>query len=244
MDDMNKKINDNELPLLENCADGRYVMDVRSHQVSRIGDRVPTVKEQLRIFIPVALVIIVFCIIAFFYARGTVAQVSAGNSITIGAITEKASLHVLSISDSVIVTENKEDNGKGITAWTKFTGTGDYVVDLQKSEFLVDQARKTIIVKTPEVSIDKDNFTLDYNATETLFFNNDWKNDDYITGVGIAESQLKEAYVKIFDQLYTNPYYYDTAKSAAEKIIKSLVMSLNKGVEGLTVIVEVGALSE
>ncbi len=242
MDDMNNK--NNELPLLESCTDGRYVMDVRSHQVFRVGDRVPTVKEQLRIFIPATLIIIVFCAIAFLYGRGTIAQVSAGSSITIGAITEKASLHVLSISDSVIVTENREDNGKGITAWTKFTGTGDYIVDLQKSEFLVDQARKTVIVKTPEVSIDKDNFTLDYNATETLFFDNDWKNDDYITGVGIAESQLKEAYVKIFDQLYTNPYYYDSAKSAAEKIIKALVMSLNKGVEGLTVIVEVGALSE
>ncbi len=244
MDDLSKNVKGNELSLLDNCADGRYITDIKGHKVSRIGERVPTFKEQLRSMIPLVLIIAALSIAAFFFGKSSAPHASVDNSIKIGAITEKASLHVLSISDSVIVTENKEDNGKGITAWTKFTGTGEFIVDLQKSEFLVDQARKTVIVKTPEVSIDKNNFTLDYNDTKTLFFNNNLTDDDYTTGVGIAVSQLKEAYVKIYDQLYTNPYYYDSARNSAEKIIKSLVVNLNKGVEDLTVIVEVGALSE
>lgn len=244
MDDLNKNNNCDGLSLLKNCADGRYIMDVVGHDVSRIRDKVPTAKEQFRMFFPIAVIVLVLCVIAFFYGRGSAPHANADNHINIDAISENATLRVLSVSDSVIITEKKEDNKKGITAWTKFTGTGEFVVDLHKSDFLIDEARKTVIVKTPEVSINKDSFTLDYNDIKPLFFANDFTNDSYMTGVGIAEKQLKEAYVRIFDQLYTNPYYYNSAKSAAEKVIKSLVLGLNKGVEGLNVIVEIGALSK
>lgn len=227
------------------CSDGRYQVQVKSFDVS--GDPVRVARNSnwiILIYIVAAVIVLVLAsFITSKVGKSLKPAVSARVDISIQEIREKAALHVLTVSDSVVITENEKNNNKGITAWTKFTGTGDFVVDLQKSEFLIDKARKTVIVKTPDVTIDKDNFSLDYNDTESLFFADSGANESYRYGVDIAESQFNEAYLKIYDELYTNPYYYDSAKSAAEKIIKSLVLSFNKGVEGLTVIVEVGALS-
>ncbi len=227
------------------CSDGRYQVQVKSQEVS--GEPVPVKNPSNWIIFIYIFVGAIGLFLALFITsvacKSQKVTVSARVDISIQEIKDKAVLHVLTVSDSVVITENEKNNNKGITAWTKFTGTGDFVVDLQKSEFLIDKARKTVIVKTPEVTIDKDNFSLDYNDTESLFFADSGANESYKYGVDIAESQFNEAYLKIYDELYTNPYYFDSAKSAAEKIIKSLVLSFNKGVEDLTVIVEVGALS-
>ncbi len=226
------------------CSDGRYQVKVKGFDVSGDPVRVVSNYSWIIIYILVAVVGIVPALfITSMVGKSMKTTVSARVDISIEEIKEKSTLHVLTVSDSVVITENEKNNNRGITAWTKFTGTGDFVVDLQKSEFLIDKARKTVIVKTPDVTIDKDNFSLDYNDTESLFFADSGADESYRYGVDIAESQFNEAYLKIYDELYTNPYYYDSAKSAAEKIIKSLVLSFNKGIEGLTVIVEVGALS-
>lgn len=226
------------------CSDGRYQVQVKSFDVSGDPVRVVNNYSWIIIYIIVAVVGIVPALfITSMVGKSMKTAVSARVDISIQEIKEKSTLHVLTVSDSVVITENEKNNNRGITAWTKFTGTGDFVVDLQKSEFLIDKARKTVIVKTPDVTIDKDNFSLDYNDTESLFFADSGADESYRYGVDIAESQFNEAYLKIYDELYMNPYYYDSARSAAEKIIRSLVLSFNKGVEGLTVIVEVGALS-
>lgn len=222
--------------------DGSYWVTVKDHKMEKGAYKVARDFSWLYvIFIGVVFVIVVLGSIKFF--DNFKPKVSANVNIKIEGIQEKAVLHVLTVSDSVVITETGKNDNKGVTAWTKFTGTGDFVVDLEKSEFLIDKARKTVIVKTPDVTIDKDNFSLDYNDTESLFFADFWGNESYKYGVEIAESQFNEAYLKIYDELFTNPYYYDSAKNATEKIIEALIRSLNKGVENLTVIVEVGALS-
>lgn len=222
--------------------DGRYRVTVVGHKVT---DGPYKLKKDISwlyvIIIGVVFVIAMFGSIKFF--DNVKPKVSAVVDIKIEGIKEKATLHVLAISDSVVITDTGKDDNKGVTAWTKFTGTGDFVVDLERSEFLVDKARKTVIVKTPDVTINKDNFSLNYNDTESLFFADSWGNESDKYGVEIAESQFNEAYLKIYDEIFTNPYYYDSAKSAAEKVIIALVKSFNKGVDDLTVIVEVGALS-
>lgn len=230
-------------PFLE-CSDGCYQVNVKDYDVSDKPVRVTKIYGSIVLYVFFAAAgILLSLLVTFCVGKSLKTTVSARVDISIQEIREKSTLHVLTVSDSVVITENEKNNNKGITAWTKFTGTGDFVVDLQKSEFLIDKARKTVVVKTPDVTIDKDNFSLDYKDTESLFFADSGANESYRYGVDIAESQFNEAYLKIYDELYTNPYYYDSARSAAEKIIKSLVLSFNKGVEGLTVIVEVGALS-
>ena len=220
--------------------DGNYSFVIKDLQITRVN----RILLETKPFTIVLVGLLCFVILWFMKYLIFSTSVSSNTQISIKAVTEKSTLEVLSISDSVIVIENEKNNSEGITAWTKFTGKGCFVVDLQNSEFLIDQARKTVIVKTPDVSIDKEHFTLDYNDTENLFFNDKGFNESYRTGIEIAENQYNEAYVRIFEQLYTNPYYYDSAQNAAEKIIASLVKNFNKDIDGLTVIVEIGALSE
>ena len=243
--DKNNEIEDLEKLIENKCTeDGNYVLVIKDHKFKDIGSKIRAWydrKYTTRILLCLVGLILIFF---FFYTLWPKVKVSASVQINVKEVSEKATLEVLTISDSVVVVEKAKDNDQGITAWAKFTGNGYFVVDLKNAEFLIDQVRKTVVVKTPDVTIDKDHFTLDYNDIEVLFFNDKGFNGSYLEGVGLAESQLNEAYVKIFEQIYTNPSYYDSAESAAEKIIKSLVQNCNKGVEGLNVIVEVGALSE
>ena len=155
---------------------------------------------------------------------------------------EISDLQVLSITDTQVVTENPEDNTEGISAWTQFTGRGDFIVNLQQSEVIVDNVRKTVVIRTPSVSIDQDTFTLEYGNTKTLFFHNSFGNDSYREGVNIAQSQYQEAYSKIYDNITMNPYYYGVAENSAAQIITSLVKSWNKDIPDLNVIVEIGAI--
>ncbi len=243
--DKNNEIKDIEKLIEDKCTeDGNYVLVVKDHRFKDIGSKIKAWYDRKYTTRILLCLLGFFFIIFLIYALLPKVKVSASVQISVKEVSEKATLEVLTISDSVVVVEKEKDNSQGVTAWTKFTGNGYFIVDLQNSEFLIDEARKTVIVKTPDVTIDKDHFTLDYDDTETLFFNDKWFNGSYIEGVELAERQLNEAYVKIFEQIYTNPYYYDSAESAAEKIITSLVQNFNKGVEGLSVIVEVGALSE
>ena len=169
-------------------------------------------------------------------------RVSSSIQINISDMQEIAELQVLSITDTQVITENPDDNSEGITAWTEFTGRGDFVVNLQQSEIVVDNVRKTVIIRTPNVAIDQDTFTLEYGNTETLFFHNSMGNDSYREGVDIAQSQYQEAYSKIYDNITMNPYYYSVAEDSAKRIIESLVRSWNKDIPNLKVIVEVGAI--
>ena len=188
----------------------------------------------------VVLLLIAFLIPFFWFSSRKVA--SSSINISVIQMREISNLQVLSITDTQVITETPEDNSEGIDAWTQFTGRGDFVVNLQQSEVIVDNVRKTVIIRTPSVSIDQDTFTLEYGNTETLFFHNRMGNDSYREGVDIAQSQYQEAYSKIYDNITMNPYYYGVAEDAAVRIITSLVKSWNKDVPDLNVIVEVGAI--
>ena len=151
-------------------------------------------------------------------------------------------LHVLHVTDSQVIAENAKDNKDGISAWTQFTGRCDFIIDLSQCETIVDNIRKTVIIRTAPVSIDRNHFTLEYGNTETLFFYNKMANDSYTEGINLARRQYEEAYAKIYDKITQNPYYYGEAEKAVKTIIESLVKSWNKNIPDLNVIVEVGVI--
>ena len=200
-------------------------------------------KKLVRTVLIVMYVFILLCAFLVPYiAFRSQKTVSSDITINVSEIDKISKLKVMSITDTQVVTENKDDNSEGITAWTQFTGRGDFVINLQQSEVIVDNVRKTVIVRTPNVSIDQETFTLEYGNTKTYFFNNSVGNDSYREGVDIAHAQMQEAYSKIYDSITRNQHYYQAAEESAWATITSLVRSWNKDISDLHVIVEIGVL--
>lgn len=179
-------------------------------------------------------------ICAYFSAKSS-KKVETVINISLAGIENHSILEVLTIRTSEVIVDSATENIQKIDAWTEYTGQGVFTLDVANSEFLIDQARRRVIVRTPDVVL-SDNFTLDYGETRELFFNNNWTNDSYKDGADLAQSQLERAYTKILDTIANNPYYYDTARSSAERIIKSLIKGFNKDIKDLDVVVEVGVL--
>lgn len=179
-------------------------------------------------------------ICAYFSAKSS-KKVETVINISLAGIENHSILEVLTIRTSEVIVDNATENIQKIDAWTEYTGQGVFTLDVANSEFLIDQARRRVIVRTPDVVL-SDNFTLDYGETRELFFNNNWTNDSYKDGADLAQSQLERAYTKILDTIANNPYYYDTARSSAERIITSLIKGFNKDIKDLDVVVEVGVL--
>ena len=202
-----------------------------------------SITKNIKTFIYIAGILLISAAFLVPYLRISSRKVvSKDISINISNLEDSAELQVLSIRSSKVITENEDDNISGAKAWAEFTGHGVFVIDLKQCEFLVDNARKIVEVRTPRVSIDHDTFTIDYNDTKILLFKNKYANDNYSEGVSIAQEQLAEAYKQIYDDIYLNPHFYRRAEESAEKIIASMVKSWNKDIDGLNVIVDVGVM--
>lgn len=163
-------------------------------------------------------------------------KVSNNISISIGEVREMAKLEVLRVSTVQYIPENNEDNDKGITAWLEVPGFGVYTVDLLAGEYIIDNERKSVTVRVPEPVLEQ--VTIDYQGVERLFFNNEGFNESYRVGEEIARKQLKQGYEKIYNELKSDTSYYYSAISSAEKLIKRLIIDLNRNVDGLVVEVE------
>ena len=196
-----------------------------------------------RFFLFAFLIVVIFLMVFLFsYVEAkNNRKVETNIEITVSGLEGHSELEVLTIKASEVIVDSASDNPQKIDAWTECTGSGVFILDIANSEFLIDQARRRVIVRTPDVVL-SDNFTLDYGETRELFFNNNWSDDSYSEGADLAESHLKRAYTKILDTIANNPYYYETARSSAERIVSSLVRGFNRDVKDLDVVVEIGAL--
>ncbi len=196
-----------------------------------------------RFFLFAFLIVVIFLMVflsSYLEAKNN-RKVETNIEITVSGLEGHSELEVLTIKASEVIVDSASDNPQKIDAWTECTGSGVFILDIANSEFLIDQARRRVIVRTPDVVL-SDNFTLDYGETRELFFNNNWSDDSYSEGADLAESHLKRAYTKILDTIANNPYYYETARSSAERIVSSLVRGFNRDVKDLDVVVEIGAL--
>ncbi|MGN1190771.1 MAG: DUF4230 domain-containing protein [Candidatus Ornithospirochaeta sp.] len=235
---------DNDKQNFDICklSDGEYNLTVKDHSLIN-GPNL--INKRNRLTIVLCCIVGLAIILASFFLIITIGKgpkTTVSTTINYKAIQEKAELTVLSICVNKTINENKSDNNKGITASTTFSGKGTYTVDLSRSEFLVDNVRQVLVIKTPSVKLDQDHFTLEYNNIKQNFFNNSFSNNSYKDGVAIAVKQFKEAYNSIYKTIASNPYFYSNAVSAAEKLIESYAKNINKDIQDLTVIVEVGAI--
>lgn len=221
----------------------KFIVIIKNEKIDSIR---PTASPKSAVRLILLGIVCVMLLLGIFFAAyhfSSVKRVVNQNiSINIDSLDMQANLEVLSISNTEVIVdrENDNENTHGIKAWTQYTGTGVFTVNLEACEFIIDRVRKVVIVRTPNVEIS--NFTLEYGKTKQLLFINDFFNDSYKVGADLAQQQFYLAYSKIHDTIITNPYYYDTARKSAMQIIESLIKGLNSEIPELQVFVEVGVL--
>lgn len=163
-------------------------------------------------------------------------HVSNRGSITIGDIKEQSKLEVLQVSDEEFVVQNTGEDRAKETAWIAVPGKGVFTVDMEISEFLIDNERHTVIARVPKPRLTSSEIIDEdikiYNVeTGTL------KNGNYSRGEEIADAQLKEGFDMIKEKL-SGQQYLSWAEESANRIITDLIKNLNPDIEDLNIEIE------
>lgn len=168
-------------------------------------------------------------------------HVSSDVTIALNEIKEIAKLEVLEVSAVEYDIVSHENNNAKIDVWLEVPGRGIYTVDMNAAEYIVDNVRKTIIVRVPRPTLE--NVSLDHENIVLLNFDNTDKwlvfnNDDYRTGADIYDNQIKRAYSNILSRLNSDTNYINSAERSAEKMITHFVREFNRGIPELEISVE------
>lgn len=122
-------------------------------------------------------------------------------------------------------------------AWIRFNGIGTFTVDLQNTEFILDEQRQTVLVRIPSPVIDpvliqQDDDDVLYTSDAGLF------NNSSDIGNQLILSMTQKAQQNMTAKARSNPEYYAQAKTSAKKTITQLIKNLNPDLSDLTVEVE------
>lgn len=161
-------------------------------------------------------------------------HVSNRVQISIGSLEERQRLEVLRANDVEIITEDRDDNSGNVTVWLEVEGEGIFVVDLQAAEFVVDNERKSVLVRIPKPELTNVRII----RTTRRLFADDYANGSYGEGVDLAVKQRNEASLQIEKALLSNQYIYGNAKDVSKSMLRNLVLQLNPDIENLNVEVE------
>lgn len=144
-------------------------------------------------------------------------------SISIDSIKTQSLLTVLEVKDVYYYTgsENKKSE-----AWYKFTGIGEYAINMNLAEIIVDEERNIVYIKIPEPIL-KDGIKIkseEYHFEKYLF-------ESVADGVEIAYEAELEARKELEKSIKGNLDYYEYAKRAAKENIIELVKNFNPDIE-------------
>lgn len=155
--------------------------------------------------------------------------------ISIEGIEEISRLEVLTVSDSEFVTKNADENDSTV-AWLEVQGIGIFTVDLSASEFIIDRARQSVLVRIPAPALTVSSIL----EADQKF----WKNGSIIfngsaaEGVHLGQAQLREGRILIENAIKQNRSFNEAAKDSAVRMIQSLVQQWNPKIPDLQVEVE------
>lgn len=150
-------------------------------------------------------------------------------SITVGDIKEKANLEVLQVSGIEYII-HEDDTGY----WISIPGSGVYTVDLTVSEFIIDNERQYVLARMPKPRIED----VGLGEYKKYFFDNGVFNGNISKGVDLAIEDRKRAQNQLLIKFASSQAYYEMAERSAEKLIKSLIESLNPELPELVVEIE------
>lgn len=156
--------------------------------------------------------------------------------ISVDSLREKAELVVLDVFDVEYVIAEPKSNEEGILSWLRVPGKGEYTVDLNAAEFIVDNEHQSVLVRVPEPKLE--NCAIVYEEVEQLLFKNNGFNESDRVGENTAREQLLDGYMLIQRNLGSDVSFYRLAEASAERIIVSLVNAVNAEIENLKVEVE------
>lgn len=179
-------------------------------------------------------------------------HVSNQVSISIGTLQEEEKLEVLRVSNvEYVISEEEEgeflDNilsavtgifsDDDVVSWLEVPGDGVFTVDLKTAEFIVDEERQDVLIRSPDPELSE--FAIDYEGVEILYFDDAglFKNSAKV-GEDLAREQLQDAQLQMMQEIQDNQRYYQSARDAAEDLLISMVKELNPGIPDLTVEVE------
>lgn len=157
-------------------------------------------------------------------------------SIYIENIAEEQKLEVLDVSDVEFIIEDSADNESNVLSWLEVPGTGTFVIDLQKAEYIIDNERKHVLVRVPYPELT--NVEIEYGNVQKLRFIDDVFNGSYKEGEELAKQQLDTADLLIKKEFISNQNFYHSAQEAARSTIINRVLQWNPDIEDLTVEVE------
>lgn len=170
-------------------------------------------------------------------------------TIQIQGITEIRNLEVLNVflTDYQVWPEQETSGGVldivvdpligDAEAWIRFDGIGIFTVSLQNADFILDEQRKSVLVRVPSpvmerVLIQPDEDDVLYTSDAGLF------NNASDTGQQLVLSLTQKAQQDMTAKARSNPEYYAQAKASAEKTITHLIKNLNPDLPDLSVEVE------
>ena len=170
-------------------------------------------------------------------------------TIQIQGITEIRNLEVLNVflTDYQVWPEQETSGGVldivvdpligDAEAWIRFDGIGIFTVSLQNADFILDEQRKSVLVRVPSpvmerVLIQPDEDDVLYTSDAGLF------NNASDTGQQLVLSLTQKAQQDMIAKARSNPEYYAQAKASAEKTITQLIKNLNPDLPDLIVEVE------
>ena len=147
--------------------------------------------------------------------------------IYVGDIQECSNLEIMKVSDFDYATSNKSENSEKIDSVFEVTVTGTYCVNMQLSEFIIDNKNKIVTVRVPNPALT--NFTSKY---EMLYFSKNgtildiFDNGNYREGEDFAIQQLTECKAEIMHSLEYNQENNRNAEESARSVLTN-IMSLN-----------------
>lgn len=178
-------------------------------------------------------------------------HVSNNASISIGNLHEVQKLEVLKVSDVSYETPNPEDQGwfadfvesivgildADMVSWLEVPGSGVFTVNLQASEFIIDEERQYVLIRVPNPELAE--FTIDYENVELLLFEKGgaFKNSAKY-GADLAVEQLQNAELTMMQNVNDNQTFHQKAKDATINMLVNLVKQLNPQLPDLVVEVE------
>lgn len=166
-------------------------------------------------------------------------HVSNRESIVIDQIKKISNLEVYKAYDTEYVINEYSTNK--YESWYELNGSCTYFIDLQKSEFLVDQERNAITIRIPDpeqkYDIDVPKRLLFADDTITFLWW-DTNNGSTIIGIDDAHNSEVEGREKIKNYFINNETLINNAKNSAVKVLTNLVEGVNSKVENLTVTIE------
>lgn len=159
--------------------------------------------------------------------------------IYVGDIQECSNLEIMKVSDFDYATSNKSENSEKIDSVFEVTVTGTYCVNMQLSEFIIDNKNKIVTVRVPNPALT--NFTSKY---EMLYFSKNgtildiFDNGNYREGEDFAIQQLTECKAEIMHSLEYNQENNRNAEESARSVLTNIIKRLNPEIPDLKVYIE------